>query len=113
MHEVSLMESAIHLALDYASREHARKIHRVKMRVGVLSGVMPEALEFAFDMVTQGTIAEGATFEIESVSAVCFCEKCQREFRPDGPFYECPTCRQLSAEIRQGKELELTSLEVS
>jgi hydrogenase nickel incorporation protein HypA/HybF len=51
MHEVSLLESTLELAVDYAHQQGATQIHRLTLRVGQLSGVIPEALQFAFDIV--------------------------------------------------------------
>lgn len=113
MHEVSLMEQALELALEYAHQQNAQKILRLKMRIGTMSGVVPEALEFAFDIVTRGTLAEGAILEIEKVPVVCYCPNCNIEFQPADLFYECPQCGELSSEIRKGKEIELASLELS
>ncbi len=113
MHEVSLMEQTLELALEYAHQQHAQKILRLKMRLGAMSGVVPEALEFAFDIVTRGTIAEGAKLEIEEVPVVCHCANCNLEFQPADLFYECPQCGELSSEVRSGKEIELASLELS
>jgi hydrogenase nickel incorporation protein HypA/HybF len=113
MHEVSLMQSLLELALDHARRNEARRIHRIRMRVGALSGVVPEALEFAFEVVVRGTIAEGARFEIDRVPAVCFCPSCDAEFASPDPYCECPRCHRPSPDVRRGKELHLDSLEVS
>lgn len=114
MHEVSLMEQTLEIAIDRARSQNSTQIHRLKMRIGELSGVVPEALNFAFDVVTQGTIAEGAKLEIETVPTVCYCSQCDREFHPvDAYIYECPDCGNLSFQIRSGREIELTSLEVS
>jgi hydrogenase nickel incorporation protein HypA/HybF len=113
MHEVALMENALAIALDYASREQSRCIHQIALRVGDISGVEPDALRFAFDVVTQGTIAEQAQLTIETCPTLCFCNVCQIEFRPRELGYECPTCQTWSTSILQGKELELSSLEVS
>lgn len=113
MHEVSLMANTLDIALEHAQMQEAQKIHLLKMRVGALSGVVPEALEFAFDICTQGTIAEGAKLEIDYLPVSCYCANCQLNFQPDDVIYECPDCHQISTDIRQGKELELASLEVS
>ncbi|NJR56582.1 MAG: hydrogenase maturation nickel metallochaperone HypA [Acaryochloris sp. CRU_2_0] len=113
MHEVSLMENALVIALNYAARERASRIHQIALRVGDLSGVEPDALRFAFDVVTQGTIAEDAQLSIQSCPTVCYCNFCQTHFRPTELGYECPTCQTWSMSIVQGKELELASLEVS
>ncbi|MGK7873138.1 MAG: hydrogenase maturation nickel metallochaperone HypA [Xenococcaceae cyanobacterium] len=113
MHEVSIMEQTLEIALENARNQGAQKIHRLKMRIGAMSGVVPEALEFAFDVVTQGTIAQGAKLEIETVPVICYCSHCHLEFQPPDLFYECPQCGQLSPQILAGREIELTSLEVS
>jgi hydrogenase nickel incorporation protein HypA/HybF len=113
MHELGLMENALAIALDYATREQASCIHQIALRVGDLSGVEPDALRFAFDVVTQDTIAEQAQLKIESCPTVCYCDRCQSEFLPLDLGYECPTCQTWSTSILQGKELELASLEVS
>ena len=113
MHEVSIMEQTLEIALNHAKQQGATQIHWLKRKVGALSGVIPEAFEFAFDVVAKGTMAETAIFEIDSISVRCYCHNCQVEFQPDDYIYECPHCHQYSLDILQGKELELTSLEVS
>jgi hydrogenase nickel incorporation protein HypA/HybF len=113
MHELGLMENALAIALDYATREQASRIHQIALRVGDLAGVETDALRFAFDVVTQGTIAEDAQLRIESCPTRCYCDRCQTEFQPIEIGYECPTCHTWSLAIIQGKELELASLEVS
>jgi hydrogenase nickel incorporation protein HypA/HybF len=113
MHEIGLMQQAMELALECAARNGGRRIHRITLRVGAFSGVVPEALAFAFDAVAHGTIAEGARLDLECVPAVCFCASCGQEFEPPDVIFDCPRCRQPSAELRRGRELELASLEVS
>lgn len=113
MHEVGLMENALAIALDYAARDHAQRIHKICLRVGTLSGVEPDALNFAFDVVTQNTIAAAARLEIVPCPTLCYCDVCQMEFVPIDMGYECPYCNTWSCTILQGKELELESLEVS
>jgi hydrogenase nickel incorporation protein HypA/HybF len=113
MHEVSLMQSALELALEHAARQGASRIHRITLRVGALAGVVPEALEFAFDVVTRDTLADGAVLEVERVPVVCSCVDCAVEFVPDTEFFNCPRCGRPSADVRSGTELELTRLEVS
>jgi hydrogenase nickel incorporation protein HypA/HybF len=113
MHEVSIITQTLEIALENADKQDATKIHRLTMRIGAISGVVPEALNFAFDIVTEGTIAQGAILEIEIIPVVCYCTHCQKEFEPSDLFYQCPKCNQLSNKIIAGREIELTSLEVS
>ena len=107
------MRDAIDLAIAEAARAGAGCVHRVVLRVGALAGVEPEALDFAFEVAAAGTIAAGASLEIEQTPAVCFCPGCGREFEPVGVIFNCPRCGSVSSEVRGGGELELVSLEVS
>jgi hydrogenase nickel incorporation protein HypA/HybF len=113
MHELSLMEQTLAIALQHAEREGASHIHQLTMRVGVLSGVVPDALRFAFDVLARGTMAEGAQLAIESVPIVARCARCNQEFEAADFFADCPRCGETATELRQGRELELASLEVS
>ena len=113
MHEVGLMQSALDLALEAAAKAGATRIHRLTLRVGALAGVEPEALAFAFEVVTRGTAAEGAHLEMEAVSILCNCCYCSREFESAGPFFDCPDCGRPSADVLRGYELELAHVEVS
>lgn len=113
MHELSLLEETLSLAVGYAQQQGATRIHRLTLRVGQLSGVVPEALQFAFDVVVQGTMAETAVLAIETLPAICYCPTCRQDFQPSDWIYECPTCLHLCSEVRQGRDLELVSLEVS
>ena len=113
MHEVSIMEEAVRLAVDTANGRGASHVSGLRLRVGTLSGVVPEAMRFAFDVVCCGTIAEGARLEIESVPATCWCAECQAEFECADWLDECPRCHKLSDELRRGRELEIVSVEMS
>lgn len=113
MHEVGMMENLLNAAVERAKREGAARIRLVQMRVGEASGIAPESLEFAFELVKQGTIAEDARLQIDRVPTVCYCSACGVEFQPRDLLYECPQCHQISTEVRQGKEFELEFLEVS
>lgn len=113
MHEVALMQDTLEMALDFARREGARKITTIALKIGRLSGVVPEALEFAFDVVTRATIAEGATCVIETVPVLCYCEACHKEWAPPEWGTPCPLCMESHYRLVQGRELELAYLEVN
>ncbi len=112
MHEVGLMQDALRIALDRARKEKAARIRTLRMRVGVLSGVVPDALSFAFECLRRGTPAAGGTLEIESVPAVCWCASCRTEFTAPDPGFECPACGTTAAELRSGREIEVASIDL-
>jgi hydrogenase nickel incorporation protein HypA/HybF len=112
MHEVSIMTEALRMAVDAAKSAGATRVLKLRLRVGSLSGVVPEAMQFAFDVVCHGTIAEGARLEIEPVQAACWCARCAAEFECADFFNECPRCHNFSGELRRGRELDIASVEV-
>ena len=112
MHEVSIMQSALTLALDQAQLAHAKRICAVRLRIGKLSGVVPEALSVAFEALTTDTIAEGAELVIEPVAARFWCAACHQEFDSADLRGRCPGCGGASDDLRAGRELELASLEI-
>jgi hydrogenase nickel incorporation protein HypA/HybF len=113
MHEVSIMEQTLDIALSAARQQGAGQIHRLSMRIGEMSGVVADALRFAFDVVTQNTIAEGAILDIETVAVSCQCQHCGTTFHPPDLIFECPRCGSRNVQVLSGKEIELASLEVS
>ena len=113
MHELSLMQETLSIAIAHARRERAQRIHRLTMRVGALSGVVPDALQFAFGVLTRGTMADGAELHIETVPIVGHCTTCAQEFETADLLGACPRCGEPATQLRHGRELELGSLEVS
>lgn len=112
MHEVSIMQEAVRLAMEAARSAGASRVLALRLRVGSLSGAVPEAMRFAFDVVCRDTIAQGASLEIEPVPAACWCAGCRREFVCEDFVNECPHCHALSGELRRGRELEIASVEL-
>ena len=113
MHEFGIMQCALELAEEKARAAGGLRIHRVRLRVGALSGVASDALRFAYEGLRGDTLASEAELEIENVPATCWCQDCEKEFNAENPPFECPCCHKMSAHLRRGNELELTSLEIS
>lgn len=115
MHEVGIMESALTVVQRHAVERKAHRVDRIVLRIGALSGVEPEALRFAFDVVTRGTVAEGAVLAIEAVPARVYCTGCKTEFTSEAAsfIFTCPDCNALCGEVRSGRELELSRIEMS
>lgn len=113
MHELGIATAALDQALEQARLAGARHVARIGLRVGVLSGVDPDALRFAFEAILPGTAADGAAVDIDPVAAVAHCPDCQRDFAAATDYFcECPACGRVSTTFKQGRELELTRLEI-
>ncbi len=114
MHELGLMRSILEIAEAHARAEGAEAIHEIGLKVGALSGVDRSALEFAFEAVKQGTLAEQGRLVVQWVPLQAFCEACGLEFEVSSPFgiALCPVCQQVAARYTHGQELEVDYLEV-
>ncbi|MCS6976361.1 MAG: hydrogenase maturation nickel metallochaperone HypA [Gemmatales bacterium] len=113
MHEAGLMEEALRAAEQAAREAGAERIHRLRLRIGRLSGVEPEALRLAFEALRPGTIAEHAHLDLEIAPVLCRCRRCHVEFAPEDFVFLCPRCGIPSAEVLRGLELELLAVEAS
>jgi hydrogenase nickel incorporation protein HypA/HybF len=113
MHEVSIMTEALRMAAETVQAAGAQHVTGVRLRVGTLSGAVPEAMRFAWDVVCRDTIASGARLEIEIVPATCWCAICETEFACVDFLGECPRCHNVSAELRRGRELDITAVEMN
>ena len=113
MHEVSIMTEALRMAMDAAKSAGATRVLKLRLRIGTLSGVVPDALRFAFAVVGRGTLVERAELEIETVPAACWCLTCQAEFEGPDFFNECPRCHNVSGELRRGREMEIAGVELN
>jgi len=111
MHEVSIIQNVIEIVTQKALENKLTKINKVSLRIGELSGVMPESLNFAFDSCIQGTMLEESTLAIENVSALGQCEDCNLEF-PIQHFHKlCPNCNKFCTSIVRGYELYVNTIE--
>jgi len=113
MHELGIAESALELALAQAHNAGAARVLRIVIRVGALSGVDAEALQFAFTAILPGTAAEGATVQIDPVAAIAYCPACQKDFSPtlitSSSAPPAASCAGPSSRVR---ELDLVRLEM-
>ena len=109
MHELSLAESVVRIAINHAA---GRPVAKVELKVGHLRQVVPSALEFAFELVAQGTDVEGAELVLEEIPAAGRCRLCGAESELPGFPLCCGTCGGLDIELLRGEELLVDALEL-
>jgi hydrogenase nickel incorporation protein HypA/HybF len=109
MHELAVMEAVV---ATIAERIPAGRVHVVRIEVGVLSGVVPDALAFCFDVCARGTVLEGATLQIERTRGRGRCRSCGVELALEDLLAECG-CGSLDIEVLSGQELRVKDVEVS
>jgi len=108
MHEMSIASAVVNTVVKHAD---GRRVSAVTMTVGALRQVVPDSLDFYFEIVSRGTVCEGAKLEQALVAARVRCPDCGDERELDMPIFLCPNCGG-GCEVVTGNELEVESIEV-
>ena len=111
MHELSIAQNIVDILNDQMRVHRLSKIESVSLRVGVLRSVVVESLSFSFDVLTSGSLLEGARLEIEEVPLRGRCMDCGQEFTLEAWLDDCPLCGGARMEITSGKELDIIAIE--
>jgi len=112
MHEMSLCEGVLQVIEAEARAQHFEHVRRVRLEVGGLACVEPEAMRFSFDAVTHGTLAQGAKLEIIALLGEAWCLSCARAVAVSQRYDECPQCGSVQLRLTRGEELRIKDLEV-
>lgn len=113
MHETALMQNLIAAVKRVAEEHNVARVNRVVISVGKLSNVLPDALSFAFEALTQDGIMKGAKLEIEYLPAVARCDSCGHEYQADEFPIVCPACKSTSFVIISGEEVYIESTKIA
>ncbi len=114
MHELSIMQNILDIAVEFAEKNNANKIIKINLEIGELSGFVPEWMQDYFGFVSEGTIADKAQICIEWTPAIIKCRSCGNESRlaKDNQSFSCPSCEGTDIEIISGREYYIKSIEV-
>jgi hydrogenase nickel incorporation protein HypA/HybF len=112
MHESGLTEDLFTHAMRHAQEAQAKRITRVKIRIGALSDASPESIQFYFNSLAPGTIAEGAALEFVAECGTAHCNACGRDVKIDELFAACPSCGEVALTLTGGDAVYLDSLDV-
>jgi len=112
MHELSITQSILSIALEQAKAAQAKKITRINLTIGELAGVVVESVQFYFDIISKDTIAAEASLSFDRPPTKLRCRNCSATFSPDNLSWACPNCREQTVEIVSGRECHVESIEV-
>jgi hydrogenase nickel incorporation protein HypA/HybF len=112
MHELTLANSLVELASDYAQRNGAQRVSSITIRLGVLCGIS-RSLYFCFEPASRGTRCEGASLTIIESPLSVFCANCNEAKTPRALFnLRCPDCGRPTPKVLTGREMDLVSIEI-
>ena len=113
MHELSIAYSLVEIANESAVQAGATRVRAVHLRLGALSGVLREALEFCYEIATADTLLANSTLVVRELQVRIYCAVCKLEVDLESvQRFRCPHCGTASGDIRQGRELEIASIEI-
>jgi hydrogenase nickel incorporation protein HypA/HybF len=108
MHELSITQSVVDAV---GARAAGRPVHSVRVQVGMLTAVVPHAMQFCFELVTEGTELQGARLDIDELPGRATCRECGVDFALTDLILLCP-CGSADVEVTAGRELQILSMEV-
>jgi len=114
MHELSVALRIVEaLDQELITEEEGLVVTAVTLQVGALTGLVPEALHFSWDMATDNSRLQGSKLIIEWVDAAGFCPECSLDRTITNlQSFRCPVCRTPIQQITEGNELEILTMEV-
>jgi len=112
MHEMAISESILSILEDEGRRQRYSRVRKVRLEIGALSSIEPQALRFTFDAVTRGTLAEDAVLEIIEMEAQAWCLPCAQSVAIRQRFDACPLCGGHQLQVTAGEEMRIKDLEV-
>lgn len=112
VHELGIMTGVMDSVNAAANDAGADKVLKVSLSVGVMTEAIEDALRFAFEVLQENTICEGAELEIHMVQPKSRCFECGAEYEHDRFHMLCPECGGFATELIAGKELQIDSIEV-
>jgi hydrogenase nickel incorporation protein HypA/HybF len=112
MHEMGIVAGILEAAENAAKHENAVRINKINIKVGELTEIVDDALQFAWESLSPGTLAEGAELVVERVSPRSRCHQCDVTFDHGRFDAACPECDMPLCELVQGRELLIESLDI-
>lgn len=109
MHEMALAEGILAVVLDAAE---GQKVRRVGLQVGRLQMVVPDSLQFSFQLISDGTPAAEAVVEMVEIPVLLRCKECGKETEVNNPPFNCSHCNSFEIEVVSGDQLIVDSVEL-
>lgn len=111
MHEMTLAESVLQIVEDAVQREGLRRVRAVRLEIGQLSSIEPEAMRLCFDVVARDSVAEGARLEIVVTAGAAWCIECSEQVALPELGAACPRCGGYQLRVTEGAEMRVKELD--
>jgi hydrogenase nickel incorporation protein HypA/HybF len=112
MHELSVAQSIVEMVQQYVPFSDWDRVITVRLKIGALSGVVPDSLEFSFQAITSDTPFRCARLEIETIPFRVQCTVCHATTVSEGGFAVCSQCGSIETKVLSGSELHIAEIEI-
>ncbi|MFN8527355.1 MAG: hydrogenase maturation nickel metallochaperone HypA [Anaerolineae bacterium] len=116
MHELSVTQSILEIALRYAHQQsddsQGARITDLYLVVGDLSSIIDDSVQFYWDIISRGTLAEGAQLHFERIPTQMQCGDCGHSYPPNAEMLACPACNSTQVQVIAGDEFRLDAIEI-
>ena len=113
MHELSIVSSIVDSVTETLTAYPGARVKEVRLRVGALASVIEDSLQFCYEIATAGTPLEGSSLIVKTLPVRMHCDKCAQDVEIASlQSFRCPRCDQPVTDLRQGRELEIDSIEI-
>jgi len=112
MHELSVTESLLSTACEYAQKSQSQKVTALNIKIGKLSGIVDDSVQFYWDIITENTICSGSILNFIHIPARFKCQNCSHAYAIEDELIPCPKCGSMDLKTIQGDEFMLESIEI-
>ena len=112
MHELAVTQSILEISLRHARAAQARRITDINLVVGQFSSIVDDSVQFYWDLVAEGSIAQGAALHFHRIAGEMTCGNCGHVFHPSDRAFTCPSCGSGIVRISKGDEFRVDSIDV-
>ncbi|MCR5035436.1 MAG: hydrogenase maturation nickel metallochaperone HypA [Clostridia bacterium] len=112
MHELPITQQIVKIADQHCRENGGTRVIKVNMVIGDYSGYVGEAMQAYFDVITEGTLCEGASLSFVKVEPKLRCTKCGKLFKKQLLSFECPYCGGEGEQSEIGKEFYIDTIEI-
>ncbi len=112
MHELSVTESVLNIALKHANQAEASRVTDIHIVIGQLSSIVDDSVQFYWDLISQNSICQGAILHFQRIPAKMNCQECNLDFDLKDQLSPCPRCGSIRLRVAQGDEFYIDSIEI-
>jgi hydrogenase nickel incorporation protein HypA/HybF len=113
VHELSIVSSIVDSVTETLEAYPGARVKEVRLRIGALASVVEDSLQFCYGIATDGTALEGSKLVVRILPVMMRCDSCAQNVEIGSlQSFRCPSCDKPVSDLRQGRELEIESIEI-